>query len=77
MHVADGFLDAPTSLATGAVAVDPASRRELAGIVRSLDVTVLRVTHDLPYALEPCERSVLQRGQRRGRRDDVRRAHRH
>ena len=32
--------------------LDPASRRELADIVRSLDVTVLMVTHDLPYALE-------------------------
>ena len=30
--------------------LDPASRRELAGILRSLDVTVLMVTHDLPYA---------------------------
>jgi len=39
--------------------LDPASRRELAGILRSLDVTVLMVTHDLPYALELCERSVV------------------
>jgi cobalt/nickel transport system ATP-binding protein len=39
--------------------LDPASRRELAAIVRSLDVTVLMVTHDLPYALELCERSVV------------------
>jgi cobalt/nickel transport system ATP-binding protein len=39
--------------------LDPASRRELAEIVRSLDVTVLMVTHDLPYALELCERSVI------------------
>ena len=30
--------------------LDPASRRELADILRSLDVTVLMVTHDLPYA---------------------------
>ena len=36
--------------------LDPASRRELADIVRSLDVTVLMVTHDLPYALELCPR---------------------
>lgn len=28
--------------------LDPASRRELADILRSLDVTVLMVTHDLP-----------------------------
>ena len=39
--------------------LDPASRRELADIVRSLDVTVLMVTHDLPYALELCSRSVV------------------
>jgi cobalt/nickel transport system ATP-binding protein len=39
--------------------LDPASRRELADIVRALDVTVLMVTHDLPYALELCPRSVV------------------
>jgi cobalt/nickel transport system ATP-binding protein len=39
--------------------LDPASRRELADILRSLDVTVLMVTHDLPYALELCSRSVV------------------
>jgi cobalt/nickel transport system ATP-binding protein len=39
--------------------LDPASRRELADIINSLDVTVLLVTHDLPYALELCPRSVL------------------
>jgi cobalt/nickel transport system ATP-binding protein len=39
--------------------LDPASRRELADIIRSLDVTVLMVTHDLPYALELCHRSVV------------------
>lgn len=39
--------------------LDPASRRELADIVRSLEVTVLMVTHDLPYALELCDRSVV------------------
>ena len=39
--------------------LDPASRRELADIIRSLDVTVLMVTHDLPYALELCPRSVV------------------
>ncbi len=46
-------LDEPTSN------LDPASRRELAEILRSLDVTLLLVTHDLPYALELCERSVV------------------
>jgi cobalt/nickel transport system ATP-binding protein len=39
--------------------LDPASRRELADIVRSLDVAVLMVTHDLPYAFELCPRSVV------------------
>jgi cobalt/nickel transport system ATP-binding protein len=39
--------------------LDPASRRELADILRSLDVTVLMVTHDLPYALELCPRSLI------------------
>ena len=39
--------------------LDPASRRELADILRGLDVTVLMVTHDLPYALELCARSVV------------------
>ncbi|MDG6108972.1 energy-coupling factor ABC transporter ATP-binding protein [Dactylosporangium aurantiacum] len=39
--------------------LDPASRRELADILRSLPVTLLMVTHDLPYALELCPRSVI------------------
>ncbi|HET7763283.1 MAG TPA: ABC transporter ATP-binding protein [Phycicoccus sp.] len=39
--------------------LDPASRRELADILRSLDVTILMVTHDLPYAVELCDRSVV------------------
>jgi cobalt/nickel transport system ATP-binding protein len=39
--------------------LDPASRRELAEILTSLDVTVLMVTHDLPYAYELCPRSVV------------------
>ncbi|GAA3261149.1 ABC transporter ATP-binding protein [Streptomyces labedae] len=39
--------------------LDPASRRELADILRSLDVTVLMVTHDLPYALELCPRALV------------------
>ncbi|MEW9528877.1 energy-coupling factor ABC transporter ATP-binding protein [Microbispora sp. NPDC049125] len=42
--------------------LDPASRRELAGILRDLDVTVLMVTHDLPYALELCERAMILSG---------------
>ena len=50
------MLDEPSSN------LDPASRRELADIVRSLDVTVLMVTHDLPYALELCPRSFVLSG---------------
>ncbi|TDD50679.1 ABC transporter ATP-binding protein [Nonomuraea terrae] len=42
--------------------LDPAARRELADILRSLDVTILMVTHDLPYALELCERSLILSG---------------
>jgi cobalt/nickel transport system ATP-binding protein len=39
--------------------LDPAARRELADVVCSLDLTTLIVTHDLPYALELCPRSVI------------------
>ena len=39
--------------------LDPAARRELAEILRRLPVTLLMVTHDLPYALELCDRSVI------------------
>lgn len=46
-------LDEPTSN------LDPASRRELTEILDSLEVTLLIVTHDLPYALQLCERSVI------------------
>lgn len=46
-------LDEPTSN------LDPASRRELAEVLESLDVTVLMVTHDLPYARQLCPRSVI------------------
>ena len=42
--------------------LDPASRRELASILASLDVTILMVTHDLPYALELCSRAVVLSG---------------
>ncbi|WP_430786205.1 energy-coupling factor ABC transporter ATP-binding protein [Actinoplanes sp. G11-F43] len=44
--------------------LDPASRRELAEILLALPVTVLMVTHDLPYALELCPRSVILDGGR-------------
>ncbi len=39
--------------------LDPASRRELAEILLSLDVTVLMVTHDLPFAAMLCPRSLI------------------
>ncbi len=39
--------------------LDPAGRRELADILRGLDITMLMVTHDLPYALELCPRAVV------------------
>lgn len=39
--------------------LDPASRRELAVILLELNLTTLMVTHDLPYALELCPRSVI------------------
>jgi cobalt/nickel transport system ATP-binding protein len=42
--------------------LDPASRRELAEILLSLDVTILMVTHDLPYGLQLCPRSVILDG---------------
>ncbi|HLA67773.1 MAG TPA: ATP-binding cassette domain-containing protein [Acidimicrobiia bacterium] len=46
-------LDEPTSN------LDPATRRELAALLLRLDITSLVVTHDLPFALEVCERSVI------------------
>jgi cobalt/nickel transport system ATP-binding protein len=39
--------------------LDPAARRELAEILRGLPVTLLMVTHDLPYAMELCDRAVI------------------
>ncbi|MFB9967452.1 energy-coupling factor ABC transporter ATP-binding protein [Sinosporangium siamense] len=42
--------------------LDPAARRELAEILRGLDVTVLMVTHDLPYAMELCDRALILSG---------------
>ncbi len=46
-------LDEPTSN------LDPASRRALADVLGRLAVTQLVITHDLPYALELCPRSVV------------------
>ena len=42
--------------------LDPASRRELAEILRSLNITIIMVTHDLPYAYELCERALILSG---------------
>ena len=46
-------LDEPTAN------LDPASRRELHDILTALAVTVLVVSHDLPFALELCPRAVV------------------
>jgi cobalt/nickel transport system ATP-binding protein len=51
-------LDEPTAN------LDPAARRELTDVLASLDVTLLVVTHDLPYALETCGRAVVLDGGR-------------
>lgn len=51
-------LDEPTS------GLDPAGRRELVHTLQGLQLTLLVITHDLPFALELCERSVIMdRGQ--------------
>ena len=47
------ILDEPSSN------LDPAGRGELADILGRLDVTLLMVTHDLPYAFQVCGRSVV------------------
>lgn len=44
--------------------LDPAARRELAEILASLDVTVVMVTHDLPYAAQLCSRCAILDGGR-------------
>ncbi|MPZ65258.1 MAG: ATP-binding cassette domain-containing protein [Pseudonocardiaceae bacterium] len=53
MHPEVLVLDEPTSN------LDPAARREFADLVKRLGMTTLLVTHDLPYALELCPRSVV------------------
>ncbi|MGQ0679511.1 MAG: energy-coupling factor ABC transporter ATP-binding protein [Actinomycetota bacterium] len=42
--------------------LDPAAREELAEILKTLDLTVLMVTHDLPYALQLCPRALVMNG---------------
>ncbi|MGH3928505.1 MAG: cobalt ABC transporter ATP-binding protein, partial [Pseudonocardiaceae bacterium] len=44
--------------------LDPVARRELADVLLALDRTMLMVTHDLPYALQLCPRSVVLDGGR-------------
>ena len=39
--------------------LDPTSRREIAELVLELNRTTVMVTHDLPYALQLCPRSVI------------------
>ncbi|MDY7105882.1 MAG: ABC transporter ATP-binding protein [Actinomycetota bacterium] len=46
-------LDEPTAN------LDPASRRALVELLGRLDVAMIVVTHDLPFALEVCPRAVL------------------
>jgi cobalt/nickel transport system ATP-binding protein len=42
--------------------LDPASRREFAELVLDLGLTTIVVTHDLPYALQLCPRSLILDG---------------
>ncbi len=56
MHPDLLVLDEPTS------GLDPAGRRELTNLLKSLDLTQLIITHDLPLALELCPRSVIISG---------------
>ena len=39
--------------------LDPVARRELAEVLLRLDATMLMVTHDLPFALQLCPRSIV------------------
>ncbi|MGA1061246.1 MAG: ABC transporter ATP-binding protein [Ilumatobacteraceae bacterium] len=57
MHSPDLLiLDEPTS------GLDPVGRRELAELLAGLPQTQLVVTHDLPFALQTCPRSMIVSG---------------
>ncbi|GIM90327.1 energy-coupling factor ABC transporter ATP-binding protein [Paractinoplanes toevensis] len=58
MHPEVLVLDEPSSN------LDPASRRELYEILTGLPITILMVTHDLPYAMQLCPRAVILDGGR-------------
>jgi cobalt/nickel transport system ATP-binding protein len=58
MDVEVVVLDEPTSN------LDPSARRELSATLDALPATVVVVTHDLPYALELCPRSLVLDGGR-------------
>lgn len=47
------LLDEPTAF------LDPKARRRLIGVLKGLRQTVLIATHDLPFALEVCKRSIV------------------
>lgn len=49
-------LDEPTS------GLDPAGRRELIGVLGSLPMAQLVITHDLPFAAEFCDRALIMDG---------------
>lgn len=53
MHPDVLVLDEPTS------GLDPFGRRELTNLLKSLELTQLVITHDLPLALELCPRSII------------------
>jgi cobalt/nickel transport system ATP-binding protein len=53
MHPEILALDEPTSN------LDPRGRREILGIIRELEATVIVATHDLEFVIELCERAVL------------------
>ena len=58
MDVEVVVLDEPTSN------LDPTSRRELSATLADLDATIVVVTHDLPFALELCDRALILDGGR-------------